>query len=93
MSGYLPAGASQDAMDRLLDDEDPDMEWDSEARRWVPAGTDDAREEEQESVLESPESQWPWRKNRYRKFLDSRLERYDEEKGRAFNWLRDPISW
>jgi len=53
MSGYLPAGASQDAMDRLLDDEDPDMEWDSLARRWVPAGTDDASEE-QESELELP---------------------------------------
>jgi hypothetical protein len=54
MSGYLPAGASQEAMDRLLDDEDPNMEWDSTARRWIQAGTDDASEEEQESELESP---------------------------------------
>jgi len=53
MSGYLPAGASQDAMDRLLDDEDPDMEWDSVARRWVPASTDDGNEEEQEPESES----------------------------------------
>jgi hypothetical protein len=54
MSGYLPAGGSQYAMDRLLDDEDPDMEWDSVARRWVPAGTTDESEEEQESESESP---------------------------------------
>ena len=53
MSGYLPAGTSQEAMDRLLDDEDPDMEWDSVVRRWVPAGTDDGNEEE-ESEPESP---------------------------------------
>ena len=54
MSGYLPAGASQYMMDRLLDDEDPDMEWDSVARRWVPAGANDESEDEQESELESP---------------------------------------
>ena len=54
MSGYLPAGASQDAIDRLLDDEDPDMEWEGAARRWVPAGTDDGNEEEQEPQSESP---------------------------------------
>jgi hypothetical protein len=54
MSGYLPAGASQDAMDRLLDDEDPDMEWDSVARRWVLAGINDQSEEEQEPESESP---------------------------------------
>jgi hypothetical protein len=53
MSGYLPVGASQDAMDRLLDDEDPDMEWDSVARRWVPAGTNDESDEEQEPESES----------------------------------------
>ena len=53
MSGYLPAGANQYAMDRLLDDEDPDMEWDSVARRWVPAGTDDGNEQEQEPEPES----------------------------------------
>jgi hypothetical protein len=46
MSGYLPAGANQVAMDRLLDDEDPDMEWDSVARRWVPTGTNDEGEEQ-----------------------------------------------
>jgi len=44
MSGYLPAGAGQDAMDRLLDDEDPDMEWDRVARRWVPAASNDESE-------------------------------------------------
>jgi hypothetical protein len=54
MSGYLPAGANQDAMDRFLDDEHPDMEWDSTARRWVSAGTDDGNEEEQEPESESP---------------------------------------
>jgi hypothetical protein len=54
MSGYLPDGTNQYAMDRLLDDEDPDMEWDSVAGRWVPAGTDDANEEEQEPESESP---------------------------------------
>ena len=54
MSGYLPAGASQDAMDRLLDDEDPDMEWDSATSRWVPARTNDGNEEEYEPESESP---------------------------------------
>jgi hypothetical protein len=54
MSGYLPAGVSQDAMDRLMDDEDPDMEWDSVARRWVASGTDDRGEEEEQSKPESP---------------------------------------
>jgi hypothetical protein len=54
MSGYLPAGASQDALDRLLDDEDPDMEWDSVGRRWIPAQPEDGSEEEQELLPESP---------------------------------------
>jgi hypothetical protein len=54
MNGYLPAGANQYAMDRLLDDEDPDMEWDSVSRRWVPASTDDGNEEVQEPESESP---------------------------------------
>lgn len=54
MSGYLPAGVTQDALDRLIDDEEPDMEWDSIARQWVPAGTNDGSEEEQQSEPESP---------------------------------------
>ena len=58
MSGYLPAGASQYAMDRLLDDEGPDMEWDSVARRWVPARNDDGSEEEQNQSLNLHENRW-----------------------------------
>ena len=29
MSGYLPAGVTQNALDRLIDDEEQDMKWDS----------------------------------------------------------------
>jgi len=54
-------------MDRLLDDEHPDMEWDSVARRWVPAGTGDENEEEEETesprkpvaVAQEPSSEFP----------------------------------
>ena len=46
MTGYLPAGANQYAMDRLIDDEAPDMEWNSASRRWVPVYPEDDREED-----------------------------------------------
>ena len=46
MTGYFPAGVNQYAMDRLIEDEAPDMEWDSGARRWVPVYPDDPSEED-----------------------------------------------
>jgi hypothetical protein len=48
MTGYLPAGVNQYALDRLIEDEAPDMEWDSVARRWVPVYPDDSSEEHTE---------------------------------------------
>jgi hypothetical protein len=38
----------------FANDEDLDMEWDSVARRWVPAGTNDESEEDQREKPESP---------------------------------------
>ena len=46
MTGYLPAGVNQYALDRLIEDEAEDMEWDSVARRWVPVYPDDHNEED-----------------------------------------------
>lgn len=52
MNGYLPPGATQNEIDRLIQDEEPYMQWDSATRRWIPSypdladGEDDPRERE-----------------------------------------------
>jgi hypothetical protein len=51
MTGYLPAGVTQDVLDRLIEDEAPEMEWDSANRCWVPVYPDYRSDEDTSESL------------------------------------------
>jgi hypothetical protein len=80
MSGYLPAGASQDAMDRLLNDEDSDI-WNGTASpdagsRQAPMMQTKQNTNQSLNLHENRSSP----QNRHQSFLNPPQERDDEEK-------------